>query len=479
MLLGVKRFSHFSKLVFCVFVLMPPSLVILAASVAASANVSKDQALLNRISKEEASLDPTRRKILLLDRLVMLELIYLSRFNVHFHISANYHNPWRAWTYPLAQQLGTGTSFANTLTDIIARANGLNKAELVLRQAQKGGREAVVVGNAVNGTSSALELLQNGYSSLCARTRGYSPRQSVAHVQQALATIDDLLDKRAKLVGQSDDPEKLLALQGRILRHIRNQILYEFKVWSVQSREVEWRENVFYAIDAAQNYGAMTSGILSIQGFSKPEVRGASALVSLSSSVAATLNPIIRDACGRIVGAYQMRQLAKSLPQGRPRTVSQLQQDWQELNLALRGDMPASIDKREIDEVAFLAVQSKEFDSVLKDDEGRMERLRRVAHQQALAGPLIGLTNVARTTCQTVAFYGYNDRPLVSNRINFAGRISQATGQSYALYATPKAAIQNWVYQRRLKREGKLPSQIFARRLNDLDCLEAAIKANE
>jgi hypothetical protein len=61
--------------------------------------------------------------------------------------------------------------------------------------------------------------------------------------------------------------------------------------------------------------------------------------------------------------------------------------------------------------------------------------------------------------------------------LTFAGSISQASGQAYALIATPTAAFMHFKYKRKLAKRGELPSQVLKKRLMALDDLEKQLKA--
>jgi len=107
-----------------------------------------------------------------------------------------------------------------------------------------------------------------------------------------------------------------------------------------------------------------------------------------------------------------------------------------------------------------------------------IDKLRRVAGQQAISGPVIGLASVARSVLLTVAYYGYHDKREIINRLSFAGRISQTFGQSYSLIATPTAQIKGYINRRRLKQRQQLPEQVLAARVIKLDGLKARIESS-
>jgi hypothetical protein len=171
--------------------------------------------------------------------------------------------------------------------------------------------------------------------------------------------------------------------------------------------------------------------------------------------------------------------LAKEFTYKRPRSTKEIVADWKDLNTPLSELKPNSEDALHVKEIAFLSEHSELEEDALSEEQGRLEKLRRVAAQQAISGPIIGGFNVARSLLSTIAYYGYGSEPIVRNRLAFAGRISQATGQTYALIATPTARIKQSLYKRKLRRQGELPEQVLASRMKRLNELEAEIKASQ
>lgn len=432
-------------------------------------------------SVDKIQVTSARQDVFEVDRGILLECARLARFRLHFRAENNRSGFWRSWIYPLEQETGTSLSFSNTLTDLTQRARGLNDPNRISRPSLKKGLACAVTGQTITATSSSIELLHNGYIAWLAAQKGFSPRKSEAFVADSLQKIDALLAERETiLVANPEIPErKSLILQGKLLKHIRNQLLYSFKEFSVRSREQEWSENTFYAIDASQALCQLSASLMAYKGFTTPTYTGAAAISNLVANSLVTVNPIVRTMVGRYVAKRQRRHLDKVFPQARPRTTEQLRQDWHEYAdiMPVQAKVAPGDNNSTIKEVSFLSMQSDFGDQALARESGEIARLHRVADQQAISGPIIGLASLARSTCSTVAYYGYRDDRIVSNRISFAGRISQASGQAYALIATPRAKIKSVIYSRKLKREGRLPSQIYQAGMKKWDDLEASIKA--
>jgi hypothetical protein len=156
--------------------------------------------------------------------------------------------------------------------------------------------------------------------------------------------------------------------------------------------------------------------------------------------------------------------------------MAELEKDWEELDQIM--STAAKSNSADINEVSFLAARTQEAERSLEHEQKRIDELRRVADQQAIAGPIIGLFSIARSTCAIVSYYGYRTDKVAANRISFAGRVSQSLGQTYSLVATPVAKIRYVIYTRKLAKEGRLPTQVYQKRLKYLADLEKQIKAD-
>jgi hypothetical protein len=429
-----------------------------------------------------------------IDRQIMLELIKLARFNLNFHRSLNQKTFYQEWLYPMFREAGTALSFSNTIVDITQRAEVLENPRQINRSALKRGVECALIGQAITGTSSGASLVTNLIQSSQARAAGYSPSRSIATVKGIVAGIDQLLAQRNRTMEEEhiDAQQHIYGLQGRMLEHLRNQLVFEFKTWSIQSRSTEWSEDTFYAIDSAQGFTQMASSCASLKAFSNSSVGGTAAITSLVANCMVTVNPLVRTAVGGAAANIQRKRLDREFPTPKPKSIDKvLAEEGESMAIAKK----ASATTKETEELAFLVRQSADFDVPLNQEVARFEKLRRIADQQAVSGPLIGLTGVIRGILNTTAHYyrvNHPDTPsaassqsasthtqFVVNDLNFAGRLVQSTGQVYSLILTPATEIRHFVYKRRLQRAGREPKQVLQARLNRLDELEVRIKAGK
>ena len=408
-----------------------------------------------------------------IDRAIELDLIALARFNIRFNQNANRHQWWRTYSYAFARESGTGVGLAGTLTDLVERGRGFNRPLIVSKTARRRAIQLSVVGSAISGGASGLELAQNTWIMLQARKNGYSPRDAHAFVCGTVKRTEQLLQEREKLVASEENPRmrKAREVEGSLLRHIRQQLLFEYRNWSSNSRDLAWRENCFYAIDSLQNFAGMTANLIALRAFHDPTKVGAASVWLLVSNSAATINPILSNFVGRCVRNHQLNKITHEFECERP--VLKEGCSVGELN-QLQAD---SAEEKTFEEAIFLSGSSERMDTNIDREVSDIERLREVAQQQAISGPLIGLTATARGVMANVAYYGCRDNRRTANRLLFCGRISQAAGQSYALVNTPYTIVKGTLRKRELRARNALPSQVLEQRLRRLDALEEHVMA--
>ncbi|MBK9278126.1 MAG: hypothetical protein IPM93_08140 [Candidatus Obscuribacter sp.] len=416
------------------------------------------------------------RSLSYVNRAILLQLIKLARFNIRFHQEANRHQKWRTYAYASGREAGTAVSLASSLIDLKQRIRGLDDPSLISRNAQKNAVITSLIGNSISGSASGLELAQNSFMMLRARKLGYSPGDSLAFVKKIVETTDALFTERAQIIQRStinlEARQDFYSLEERLMRRIRQQLLFEFCNWSCHSRDLAWRENIFYSLDALQNYTRVSASIVALKGFSQPNLGGAVAISTVVANSTATINPLLASLVGLTLRKYQHRKLAHELQIERPANA-----DFSLVDLAMNSkDLPEETESKLLQEVAVLGDQSERLDRALDRENGDIERYRRVAQQQTIAGPLIGLTSIPGAVLGTLAFYNYQDNRDATNKMLFAGRLSTLSGQTYALIQTPATIIAGAIKARKLKKTGQHPAQLLDARLKNLAILEEKLR---
>ncbi|MBP9089580.1 hypothetical protein KBI23_01030 [bacterium] len=411
-----------------------------------------------------------------IDKSLLLELIKLARFNIRFHQQANRHQKWRTLTYAAGREAGTAVSFAASLVDLKQRVRGLDDPSLISRNALKNVVTATLVGSAISGSASSLELAQNTWVMLQAGKNGYSPKASTAFVKNILAITDHLFEQRELLVStlpQDLQQRHIYELESDLLHHIRQQLIIEFCSWSCHSRGQAWRENTFYSLDALQNFTRMSAAIIGLKGFGQPSLGGAAAVTTVVANSVATVSPLIGGVVGLSMRKYQQRKLAREFVVERPILATKA---LAELKVKLV-ERENEGDAKLLEEAVSLGDKSQRLDLAIDRENKDIERLRQVAQQQIVAGPIIGLTSIPGAVLGTIAFYDYRFDRVTTNKLLFAGRLSALAGQSFALVQTPYTVVSGLIKNDKLRKAGKLPEQMLEERLKNLDHLEEQILA--
>jgi hypothetical protein len=204
--------------------------------------------------------------------------------------------------------------------------------------------------------------------------------------------------------------------------------------------------------------------------FDNPEIGRYAVVTALVANSAATLNPIIRNLAGIAIRKHQERKLKNLFPFERPELPSSELDALQEKLTQEEHQKEHNVDHQAwLGKVAALNQRSEKVDIQLDRETKEIDRYRQIAQQQSISGPLIGLTGVTSSTLATVAVYGYPRDFDTVNKLGFAGRITQATGQAYALTNTPYTIIRGMIQNRELRRRGELPTQILQERLDRLN----------
>lgn len=415
-----------------------------------------------------------------IDRSLVLAFIRLARFNIQFHQEANRHQNWRALTYPMGREAGTAVAFASSLIDLKQRVRGLDSPARISKNALRNALNTALVGTTISGSVSALELAQNAWVMLRARKHGYSPNESVSFVKGIVGQTETLFAERERLVSgnPAQDERLVFSLEALLLRRIRQQLLFEFATWSGHSRDQAWRENLFYGLDAAQNFTRASAVMIGLRAFGHPNMGGSSVICTLAANSAATVSPLICTLAGISIRNYQLKKLSKNFALDRPYVPpDELWNEIQQRAARLQKTHLSEMHKKLLEETLFLSDKSERLDQVLDRETREIERFRQLAQQQTISGPLIGLTGVAGTTMATIAFYDYRRDRVSTNHLLLANRISVMSGQTFALIYTPYTMLAGMVKKSQLKKRGELPSQLLAERLKNLDSLEQQIES--
>ena len=172
---------------------------------------------------------------------------------------------------------------------------------------------------------------------------------------------------------------------------------------------------------------------------------------------------------------YQKRTLARVLPTTPFLSDEEAKQRFERLAQLLSDSETNSQHGQLAAELIRLREERLGLDTLIFHEDRNIERLRRVAGQQALTAPMISSLGAGSGILNTIAYHAYRQRPLIQNRLGFAGDATVIPAEGIALIATPAAAIKTYLYERNLKNKNEHPDQLLSRRLEDLERLEKLV----
>jgi hypothetical protein len=84
---------------------------------------------------------------------------------------------------------------------------------------------------------------------------------------------------------------------------------------------------------------------------------------------------------------------------------------------------------------------------------------------------------LAQDVLGAATWYGNRNQPKTANNLALAGFITAGAGSVVGLGASNWYYLDEYMNQRKLKREGNMPEQLLQKRLNTLDEIEVMLRS--
>lgn len=443
---------------------------------------------LSQESTSDLKQEPTQKpdascedKIRELDRQIALELVALDRFNINYRLEVAHRALWRKIVYPVGQEANAAALGASSIVSLHQNVRAWQQPSKISVMALSKGLKTATVGSALGGASSLLELAADATQLLRERGLGFSPRRAIAYERDKLKLIETCLQNRDKLLAESTASgaeREYLDLKGSLFRYVRNRMVSEFSQWYGQGNAVRWYRDTFYILNATSNFTLLAASQLGLKALSQKRFAAGAGPTQIVASSIATVAPSLSVILGLAAKNYSTRRAEKILRLIPPLTNEEMEQHFMVLaELLSKVGRDDERNRRILADVERLRKHSIGVDETILRESRELIRMRGVAEQRAVAGPVIGSMGVASGILSTIGYYGFARDPVTKNRIALGSSISGVTASSLALYLTPQGTISSFLYEHKLRVQGKHPDQLLQKRLADLETLEAAIKS--
>jgi hypothetical protein len=416
----------------------------------------------------------------LTDRALSAE-IDLERNYIQFRLRGSKEPRFRRLRYFLMQEAAAGCYMGSAAIGVYSFGKGLADVENVKSRTLRSSYNVGLIGTALGGSSSAVELSSNALLAIKNKLKHHDPSTAKQRFRQRLANLDSILKERAELVASLDDTKlrQLYEHEGVVLKEFRDWCIYQFADVYADVKSYQASNNVFYVLDIAINSLGAASYLYSHRGLKKPGMYGPSAIVGAVSDSISTVTGPLGTYAGNMIYNFWYNRITKNLKESVHDAEEDCKKAMQNLELLI-----ASSDKNDLAGAGPIVTRLKayqhwanRYDVFVEERDKHLQFLSKIALQQNVGGPLISMTSLSGDIMNLAGFYRYGQRPIGYNSLSFASSVTQLTAATASATLTASTLVREKRFERKLRESHGLPEQLLEQRLKTLDELDAMLAA--
>ncbi len=409
-----------------------------------------------------------------LTRQVLLQAIELARFNLHYRLEAYKEPRLRELRFAGLQQANASCKLAGSIIATDDLSHHLNSPLTVDKGNLRAAFNLILVGSAVGGSASAVELTTNFLRALRNRSRGYDKTSAIAHVQALLRALDEKIALREQAVAQLAPGQyrQQLDIESSIIRQLR---AYQLKSIIQNMGDLSLyttTENVFYGLNLATNAAETVAPMFLLRGLKHRKYTSTANIIGLVAGSVVTVTPAIATWLGRYMKRQTEREATNSL--GEPHFSA----PTLETDLALLSNSAPTATAAVAERIGMYTKQGANLDAAVASELRLKNKADRIAVQTNLLAPLIGGATIAAQTLGTVGYFKY---------LRTARTVSEArhaVGFNYSAFVVSTAVsgltvgtngilmALSLLYSRKLQKQKRAPRLLLEQQLAYLDELE-------
>jgi hypothetical protein len=458
--------------------------------VAAAQPSADDQALLRGGINVSPSVAETRVDDL--TRQILLKLIELERFNIHYTLEVAKQGRWKAWRYGGLQEVNAGMGLTGSIIGTAERGSHIHSPTKVHIELQESANYIPMIGSIIGATAAAMEMGINEYHELQAGRHGFSPRVAVAHVTDLKNQINRLLAERDALTAVEATAPNLAGhvtidqAEGKVLRDLRDESLQEFERFHIGARRLFAFQQAQYAFDLAK-YTCNAIGYDYAYNALHRHHRYMNLRAGIWFDVAGSLyitGPILSRVFAKGIAESHRHRLRPTTDDAEAMKVEQLVADRAALDHILSSGNVSDA-QPSVDRAAMYGAHEKVFQDEVRSAEKKNSKAKLTATQNVGGGVFVGGLKLASGVLFTVVGSNHNyntksDRSAkVTNTNLFVGSVLGIPAGVYSLLDTMRIQVRGEIDRHRLAKAGLLPGQLATIRLAQLDATEAKLKAGK
>jgi hypothetical protein len=436
--------------------------------------------------------DEAMGKIDDLTRQILLKEIEVERFNLHYSIEVAKQGRWKGWRYAACQEANAGMGLGGGIISVAYRGARLHNPGAVRPCIQEAANYVPMIGNIIGASAAALEFGINEYHEIQAGNKGFGPGESLKKIASLKGDIDRLMVERESLLRVEITSSALTghveidSTEGKVLRDLRDQELQEFQRFHVGARKLLAFQQMQYFFDLAKyttNAIGYDFAYLSLHRQHRVWNGRAGVLFAVSGGLT-MFAPIISRGVGKAVGEINHSKTQDVIRDSNGAKVETLQADLSSLNhLFVATNIQPDSAKRSTERAAIYEEHEKRFTDEINDGLKTRNKDKLTATQNIGAGLFVGGCKVASGIEFMVPGFNHHyntkgDRSnLVTNSNLFVASVIGVPASAFSMIDTLRIQVQGEINRSKQLRAGILPRQIVAARLQQLDTMEARLKA--
>jgi hypothetical protein len=426
-----------------------------------------------------------------LTRQILLKIIELERFNLHYKQEVAKQGRWKGWRYAMFQEVNGGLNLAGGIVGTAERGshlrqNGGHIAGSIHTSVQQNANILGMIGASIGALAALNELGINEYHELQANHHGFGPGAARAHVNGLRDDIDRLMAERTANIGVERSSSNLQGhaivddAEGKVLTDLRDQGLLEFQRFHISARRLLAFQQSQYFFDFAKyttNAIGFEFAFLALHKHHRFWNLRAGVLFEVSGAIY-MFGPIASRYIAKGVAEGHKRYLHGTVQEAEAAKVDDLVRDKATLDNLCRATQAAEDAASAIARANIYGDQSKVFQDELASSSKERNKAKLTATQNIGAGLFVGASKVASGVMFNVVggnvhYRGTTDRAgRVTNAGLFVSSVIGLPATTFSMLDTMRIQVQGEINRKKLMDAGTHPTQLINARLAQLDDIQ-------
>ncbi len=426
-----------------------------------------------------------------LTKQIILKIIELEKFNLHYRMEVGKQGRWAGWRYALFQESNYCLNLSSGIFNTCERTSHFKDHWRVSAPKLENSSLTSMIGYIIGASAAALELGITEFHDLKAKQEGFSPTAANQHVLTIKSDLDKLFCQRDSLIQVAESapllhPRLQIDLaEGKVLKDLRDLTLLEYQKFHISARRFVAFQKAIFFLDMTKYTCDAVGSFMSVLALHKRDRRfnlPCGIMYDIGGSLIIS-TPLISRGIGILAQKVQTRRTASIVADVQARELSTLQADETALKNSCRISKNAATDtSTPLSRIAVYRNENSHFANELESILKRERAGKRTATQNIAAGAFTGSCHLTSGIMYTTVGSIAGGKRLRDGRItNYnlaAGAIVSLPGNATAILDTLRIQVQAEINRHKTAKAGKLPSQLFAANLAQLDQMEEQLTPN-